>query len=248
MHHDEPADRTTGDVPAARIDARRTGRGRRAASRRLNLGKLALLVAVSAIGSGLVALVLPSLFPPEAAVTMADPAFDAAAFYRTHLNAGINRELGIAYIPGQPRPPKPVAGLSQAQTNNAYIIIEVGRQMDLPKRAYVVALVTALQESNLRNLANSGVGASLKFQHEGVERNFDSVGVFQQRPSQGWGTVAQLMDPAEATARFYARLLRVNNWPTLSVGSAAQAVQRSAFPTAYSKHTDLAQTIVNALT
>jgi hypothetical protein len=64
----------------------------------------------------------------------------------------------------------------------------------------------------------------------------------------GWGTVAQLMDPAQAAARFYARLRLADGWASLSIAGAAQVVQRSAFPSAYAKHADLAQTIVDALT
>jgi hypothetical protein len=152
----------------------------------------------------------------------------------------------------QPAPPQParrgpVAGLSQIETDNAVAIVEAGNRMNLPKRASVVAMVTALQESHLRNLANSRVPQSLNVPHQGVESNFDSVGLFQQRPSQGWGTAAELMDPATAASRFYARLVKVSGWPTMSVGAAAQAVQRSAFPSAYDKHQPQAQKIVDAL-
>ena len=177
---------------------------------------------------------------------MNDPAFDVAAFYQTHQTAGLT---GSAYVTGQPLAiqPKPVAGISQAQMNDAYIIVEVGRTMNLPKRAYVVAIATALQETNLRNLANARVPASLKLPHEGAESNFDSLGLFQQRPSQGWGSPTQLMDPADSSARFYTKLMRISDWPNLSIGGAAQAVQRSAFPSAYTKHADTAQHIVDAM-
>ena len=221
-------------------------RGRHS-NRRLHFGRFALLAAIAVITSAAVALVLPSVFPPEPASMMADPAFDVDQFYKTHPGAADGRELAYAFAPGLPSQPKPVAGLNQAQTDNAYIVIEVGRQMNLPKRAYVVAIATALQESRLKNLANDTVPASLKLKHEGVESNFDSLGIFQQRPSQGWGTVAQLMDPAQSAARFYARLLKVSNWQTLSITGAAQAVQRSAFPSAYAKHVELAQNIVDAM-
>ena len=73
------------------------------------------------------------------------------------------------------------------------------------------------------------------------------MGLFQQRPSSGWGTVAQLMDPVQSAARFFAKLVTVSGWPGMSPAKAAQAVQRSAFPNAYAKHTELAQKIVNAL-
>jgi hypothetical protein len=147
----------------------------------------------------------------------------------------------------QPARRPPVAGLNQAQMDNAVTIVEVGKRMNLPKRASLVAIVTALQETRLRNLANSRVPSSLTGAHEGVGSNFDSVGLFQQRPSQGWGTAAELMDPAIAAGRFYARLAKVSGWEKLSVGAAAQAVQRSAFPSAYDKHQPQAQKIVDAI-
>jgi hypothetical protein len=146
-----------------------------------------------------------------------------------------------------PRRFKPVGGLTQAMMDHAVAIVEVSQDMNLPQRAAVIAMVTALQESHLRNLANSTVPASLKVQHEGVERNFDSVGIFQQRPSQGWGTVAELMDPETSARRFFERLIRVPNWQTLGIGAAAQAVQRSAFPNAYDKQQPKAQQIVDAI-
>jgi hypothetical protein len=175
-----------------------------------------------------------------------DPRFDSAAFYRS-LPERAARSGGRAMVPGQPLRPGPVVGLNQAQTDNAYIIVEVGRQMGLPRQAHVIAIATALQETNLRNLANPKVPSSLNLKHEGTGTNYDSLGLFQQRPSMGWGTVAQLMDPAHSSARFYARLLRVRNWQGMSVSAAAQAVQRSAFPGAYQKHADRSARIVDAL-
>jgi hypothetical protein len=175
-----------------------------------------------------------------------DPRFDSAAFYRS-LPERAGRSGGRAMLPGQPLRPGPVVGLNQAQTDNAYIIVEVGRQMGLPRQAHVVAVATALQETNLRNLANPKVPSSLKLKNEGTGTNYDSLGLFQQRPSMGWGTVAQLMDPAHSSARFYAKLMRVGGWQSMSVSAAAQAVQRSAFPSAYQKHADRAGRIVDAV-
>lgn len=206
-----------------------------------------MLIAIG--GSAVVAVSSPLAFPSEQAMMMTNPAFDTAAFYRSHFPGRASRDGGQGYWPGEPFPmrPSPVAGLSQSQTDYAYIIVEVGKQMRLPRRAYVVAIATALQESRLRNLANPEVPQSLKYPHDGVNSNYDSIGLFQQRPSMGWGTVAQLMDPAQSAARFYTRLLRVSGWSGMSIAGAAQAVQRSAFPTAYAKWTDLALRIVEAL-
>src|SRR5439155_18638960 len=129
--------------------------------------------------------------------------------------------------------PRPVAGLNQAQMNNASVVVSVGRKLGLPAQAHLVAISTTLQESQLRNLANPYVPDSLAFPNQGIGYDHDSVGLFQQRASQGWGTVAQLMDPATASTLFYSRLLTVAGWQTMSVATAAQAVQRSAFPDAY---------------
>ncbi|GAA2522495.1 hypothetical protein GCM10010201_20630 [Pilimelia columellifera subsp. columellifera] len=126
--------------------------------------------------------------------------------------------------------PQPGAGegahleLNAAQRANAVIIYTVGAKMRLPHRAGIVAIATALQESHLVNLGNLG-----------ANNDHDSLGLFQQRPSQGWGTPEQIMDPVYASTKFYQRLVRVKGWEQMSVTEAAQAVQRSAFPDAYAK-------------
>jgi hypothetical protein len=106
------------------------------------------------------------------------------------------------------------------QMNNAATISAVGTKLGLPPHAATVALATALQESKLRNL-------------EGGDR--DSVGLFQQRPSQGWGTVAQLRDPVYAATEFYEKLEKLPGWETLPITEAAQAIQRSGVPDAYAQ-------------
>ncbi|GAA5184699.1 hypothetical protein GCM10023322_26750 [Rugosimonospora acidiphila] len=150
-------------------------------------------------------------------------------------------------VPDVQRRHAPVPGLSQAQTDNAAIILWVAQRRVLPRRAMVVAIVTALQESSLYNRANRRVPASLNLAHQGTGSDHDSVGLFQQRPSQGWGTVAQLMDPPTASGLFFDRLVRVPGWQSISVAAAAQAVQRSAYPSAYRRHEDLAERVVGAL-
>jgi hypothetical protein len=199
------------------------------------------------VASGAVAATLSFALPAEAPVAMADPVINSADFYRTHLMDRAARSTYRGPESGVSSPPAPIAGLSQAQTDNAYIIVEVGKQLQLPRQAYLVAIVTALQESDLHNLANPLVPSSFNYPHEGSSTNFDSVGLFQQRPSIGWGTVAQLMDPVQSAARFYAKLVTVGGWPGMAPAKAAQAVQRSAFPNAYAKHAEFAQKIVNAL-
>ena len=103
----------------------------------------------------------------------------------------------------------------------------------LPQRAVIVALATALQESKLRNL-NYG--------------DADSLGLFQQRPSQGWGTAAQIMTPTYAAGKFYDALVKVPNWQTIPLTQAADAVQRSAFPDAYRDWEPRATALAGALT
>ncbi|GII25811.1 hypothetical protein [Planosporangium mesophilum] len=130
--------------------------------------------------------------------------------------------------------------------DNAVAVVEAGRQLNLPKRAQLVAIVTALQESQLRNLANPNVPASMSRPNEGTGTDYDSVGLFQQRVSQGWGELDQLMDPKESARAFYSRLVTVPGWERMNVGDAAQSVQRSAFPGAYAKHQSRAQQILDA--
>ncbi|MDJ0345900.1 C40 family peptidase [Streptomyces sp. H10-C2] len=118
------------------------------------------------------------------------------------------------------------------QIRNAQIIISSGQQMGIPTRGQVVAIATALQESTLQNL-NHG--------------DRDSLGLFQQRPSQGWGTPAQIMDPAYSSRSFYRHLQAVAGWQQMSITAAAQAVQHSGFPDAYAQHEQHAVDIVAKL-
>jgi hypothetical protein len=122
--------------------------------------------------------------------------------------------------------------LTPGQMANAATIAAVGIRREMPERAVVVALATALQESKLQNLA-------------GGDR--DSVGLFQQRPSQGWGTAAEIRDPRYAAGKFYAALTKVRGWETMRITEAAQRVQRSAFPHAYEKWADESAVLTKAL-
>ncbi|RLP83429.1 hypothetical protein EAD89_27535, partial [Micromonospora sp. BL4] len=150
--------------------------------------------------------------------------------------------------PVKPRRPRPVAGLDQAQMDNAKIIVDVGLEMKMPRRALVVALSTAMQESNLYNLASSVLPESAQYPNQGSGSDHDSVGLFQQRPSSGWGTVAELMRPSYAARAFYEALNEIPGWQDMSVTAAAQAVQISAFPDAYAQHEERATTVAAALT
>ena len=141
----------------------------------------------------------------------------------------------------------PVAGLSQAQMNNAATIVKTGVSMGIPKRGLIVGIATAMQESSLLNLANTGLPESLNYPNEGTGYDHDSVGLFQQRTSTGWGTVQELMTPSISARKFFAALQQVYGWENMSIAAAAQAVQVSAFPDAYAKHEQAATAVVEAL-
>lgn len=130
-----------------------------------------------------------------------------------------------------------IASLSKEQIHDAAIIVAVGQQMKVPPRGWVIAVATALQESTLHN-----------YGYLGSRNDHDSLGLFQQRPSMGWGTPAQIMDPEYASRKFYEKLLTVPGWQSMPLTEAAQRVQRSAYPDAYAKHEPVATAIVNALT
>ncbi|AJE87441.1 lipoprotein [Streptomyces albus] len=122
--------------------------------------------------------------------------------------------------------------LPAEQVPNARTIVAAGLSLDVPAKGRVVALATAMQESRLRNLAYG---------------DRDSLGLFQQRPSQGWGSARQIRDPVYASTQFYTHLLKVNGWQQMTVTQAAQAVQRSGFPDAYAQWEDLATALQQAI-
>jgi hypothetical protein len=116
---------------------------------------------------------------------------------------------------------QPFGPWDAAQTTDAALIVAVGTRLGVPPWGQVVAIATSIQESGLRNLPYG---------------DRDSLGLFQQRPSQGWGTPAQILDPTYAASRFYQALLAVSGWQTLPLAAAADAVQHSARPSAYADH------------
>lgn len=119
------------------------------------------------------------------------------------------------------------------QSANAATISMVAVERDLPRRAVSIALATAIQESGLRNI-NYG--------------DADSVGLFQQRPSQGWGTAEEILDPVYASHAFYDALLEVPGWEEMEITVAAQEVQRSAYPDAYADHEWEGRVLASTLT
>ncbi|WP_369190037.1 heavy metal transporter [Streptomyces sp. R08] len=122
---------------------------------------------------------------------------------------------------------------SQEQTMNAATIAAVGTGRGMPERAVTIALATALQESQLVNIEHG---------------DLDSLGLFQQRPSQGWGTKKEILDPTYAAGVFYEHLAEVNDYQQLPLTVAAQRVQRSGYPEAYAKHEPEATLLSAALT
>jgi hypothetical protein len=125
--------------------------------------------------------------------------------------------------------------LDQEQVTNARIVVSLAQALGLPDKAAVIGLATALQESGLRALTQA-------------ESDRDSAGIFQQRPSMGWGSTGQVMDPVYAAQTFYEHLVRVPGWQELPLTTAAQAVQRSAYPDAYAAWEPQAIRLYTAIT
>lgn len=128
------------------------------------------------------------------------------------------------------------AELAPDQAVYASLITAVAVQRGLPPRAASIALATAMQESKLRNIAH------------GDKAGPDSRGLFQQRPSQGWGSEEEVMDPYYAANAFYDALIRVPDYETLEITEAAQRVQRSAYPSAYARHEQMGRFFASGLT
>ncbi|WP_240617402.1 hypothetical protein [Nocardioides speluncae] len=124
-------------------------------------------------------------------------------------------------------------GLETEQAENAALIAAIGVERGLPARAVTIALATAIQESKLVNIDYG---------------DRDSLGLFQQRPSQGWGTEEEILNPLLSTHKFYDALVEVDDYLEMSINDAAQEVQRSGHPDAYADHSVDAQTLSSALT
>ncbi|MDR2973133.1 MAG: hypothetical protein LBV00_00255 [Propionibacteriaceae bacterium] len=125
------------------------------------------------------------------------------------------------------------AQLSFEQARNATIIAAVAQQRGLPPRAVSIAYATTLQESRMENLDYG---------------DRDSLGLFQQRPSMGWGTEAEIMDPYYSTGKFFDVMVTVDDWQNADIGDVAQEVQRSGYPDAYDQHIEKARMLASALT
>lgn len=141
--------------------------------------------------------------------------------------------------------PASIAGLNPHQVMVAKAIVAEAMRRHLPLKAAVIGVATSMQEARLSVLANPNVPESMRLPHVGVGHDHDSTGPFQQR--QSWGRTVDLMNPATSAGKFYDKLMRIPNWESLPVASAAQKVQVSAYPSAYAKHEGQAAAIVRAI-
>ncbi|MET7967502.1 hypothetical protein [Micromonospora sp. NPDC005305] len=149
----------------------------------------------------------------------------------------------IAAHAAEPVDTKPVAvsvqgaqsqiDLNDEQTANAKAIIAATKKAGLPERAAVISIATSLQESKLENLG-----------HLGDKNDHDSLGLFQQRPTSGWGTPEQITNPEYSTLAFLKGLKQVDGWESMPLTEAAQTVQVSAYPDAYAQWEQQATDIV----
>ncbi len=127
------------------------------------------------------------------------------------------------------------AELATDQAVNASLITAVAVQRGLPPRAASIALATAMQESKLRNIDHGDLAGP------------DSRGLFQQRPSQGWGTTEQVMDPYYAANAFYDALVKIPGYETLEITDAAQRSSAPRSPRAYAQHEVMGRSFASAL-
>lgn len=199
-----------------------------------------------------------------AVAALVDPAVADAASCPTDHAGGLRPSLSVtgalpARLTAVNANRQPVT-LDHQQLMRAATIIAVGKSDDVGEDGQLVALMAALTESGLRQLSNvAAEPASGSYPHDGDGHDHDSLGLFQMRPSTGWGTVAQLMDPVWATRAFYggpggpdhgspAGLRDIPDSQQLPLGAAAQAVEVSAFPDRYAANQPVAERIAATLT
>ncbi|RYP84362.1 peptidoglycan endopeptidase [Nocardioides guangzhouensis] len=149
--------------------------------------------------------------------------------------------------------------LNQQQLTRAGAIIATGQSENIPARGQMIAIMTALTESSLRVLSNTGAYPdSGNIPNDGDGSDHDSVGLFQQRPAAGWGSVENLMDPVWSSRAFYGGpsgpnhgsprgLLDIDGWASMNPGAAAQAVQVSAYPDRYAVNQPVAEKVLATL-
>src|SRR6266542_2982681 len=158
----------------------------------------------------------------------------AAANCYTVASAAPTASSAASTAPHSPAPGGigPIGKWNAEKVGNAAVIISVGMRLQIPPRGWVIAVATAMQESSLINTPGG---------------DQDSIGLFQQRPSQDWGTPAQLQDPQYAATTFYQKLQTIDGWQAMPLIEAAQNVQVSAYPDAYAKWEPDATQIVGAV-
>lgn len=149
--------------------------------------------------------------------------------------------------------------LNHQQLSRAATVIAVGTSEQVPARGQLIAVMTAITESSLRVLSNVGAyPQSAQLPNDGDGGDHDSVGMFQQRPAAGWGSVEELMDPVWSSRAFYGGpsgpndgsprgLLDIEGWQEMNPGAAAQAVQVSAYPDRYAVNQPIAEKILSVL-
>jgi hypothetical protein len=172
----------------------------------------------------------PAPNPAPPAAPAADPVAPAAP--APVPSAPTAQELHPVAISGTQQTFTPTA----EQMSNAKAIVDAGKAMGLPPRAWTIAVSTALQESNLHNIGDLG-----------ASNDHDSLGLFQQRPSSGWGSPADVTNPTYAATAFYKGLVEVSGWQSMPLTQAAQKVQVSAYPDHYAKHEAQAGDMITAL-
>ncbi|MFG1705429.1 C40 family peptidase [Nonomuraea sp. M3C6] len=185
------------------------------------------LVKAIAAGGGLVssvAVIAGVAGGGQYAATQADP---------TKLSSAVCTYTGKPSTPEKTRTASTGLRLTSEQAANARIIISTADELGLPRRAAIIGIAAALQESSLHN--------------DTVGDHGRAFGIFQQHPQHGWGTRAQVSDPRHATRTFFSRLIKIDNWTAKTLATVAQAIQRSAFPDAYAKHEARAKRLVTAL-
>lgn len=203
------------------------------------------------------------LAPVAAALGVAVLAVSGAANSSTCLWDRAGGSLGVTGIVPSGLSATNVNGesvtLTQQQLTRAATVIAVGKSEEVPARGQLIAIMTALTESSLRVLSSTrAYPQSVTVPNDGDGSDHDSVGLFQQRPAAGWGTVENLMDPVWSSRAFYGGatgpnggsprgLLDIEGWQVMEPGAAAQAVQVSAFPDRYAVNRPVAEKVLSTL-
>ncbi len=218
---------------------------------------IGVLVALVFLGPGVGLVALAVLFAPaitDAACTTTGQEGAGVSGASLSVTGSVPSSLTATNADGQ------TLTLDHTQLERAATIIAVGNTEGIDENGQLIALMAALTESTLRVLANtSAYPESASYPNDGDGSDHDSLGLFQMQPPDGWGTVAQLMDPVFSARAFYggpdgpnhgspAGLLDVPNWQQLSLGAAAQAVEGSEYPERYAVNEPVAEKIAATLT